>query len=44
VTQTVNLLTSGLTATQIDAGGLNLVFGGRVMSANAFPPDQARSR
>ncbi len=42
VSQTVNLLSSGLTATQIDAGGLNLVFGGRVISGNAFPPDQGQ--
>jgi Ca2+-binding RTX toxin-like protein len=42
VSQTVNLLTSGLTTSAIDAGGLNLVFGGRVISANAFPPDQGQ--
>ena len=39
VTQTVDLIASGLTATQIDGGGLSLVFGGRVRSAPAFPPD-----
>ena len=42
VTQTVKLLNSGLSASQIDAGGLNLVFGGRVISANSFPPDQGQ--
>ena len=42
VTQTVNLLSTGLTASAIDAGGLNLVFGGRVISGNAFPPDQGQ--
>ncbi|HTW68745.1 MAG TPA: right-handed parallel beta-helix repeat-containing protein, partial [Acetobacteraceae bacterium] len=38
--QTVNLLSVGLTAAEIDSGTLNLVFGGRVISANAFPADQ----
>ncbi len=39
VTQTVDLLGSGLTAAQIDGGGLNLIFGGRVRSGISFPPD-----
>ena len=42
VTQTISLLGSGLSASQIDAGSLDVVFGGRVISANAFPPDQGQ--
>ena len=38
-TQTVNLLTAGLSATAIDNGSLTLVYGGRIRSGNAFPPD-----
>lgn len=39
VTQTVNLFANGLTATEINAGGIDLVFGGRVRSGAAFPTD-----
>jgi Ca2+-binding RTX toxin-like protein len=42
VTQTVNLLSSGLTASAIDGCGLNLVYGGRVISGDSFPPDQGQ--
>ena len=42
VSQTVDLLTSGLTTGEIDAGGLNLVFGGRVISGSAFPADEGQ--
>lgn len=38
--QTISLLTAGYTAAQIDAGTLDISFGGRIRSANEAVPDQ----
>ena len=40
--QTVDLLASGLSDAQIDAGSLDLVYGGRVRSAAELPADQGQ--
>ena len=40
--QTVDLLASGLSAAAIDAGALDLVYGGRVRSGNESPADQGQ--
>ena len=41
-TQTVDLLANGLSATQIDSGALDLVYGGRVRSADELPADEGQ--
>ena len=40
VQQTVDLLAAGFTATQLDAGDLDMVFGGRTRSAAESPVDR----
>ncbi|HZZ44157.1 MAG TPA: right-handed parallel beta-helix repeat-containing protein [Tepidisphaeraceae bacterium] len=40
--QTLSLLSAGYTASQLDAGNLDISFGGRIRSANETPADQGQ--